>query len=73
MWAMQHARHVERQFESRVAGGVRPTLFIGPCLRPRTPLIEVMVELLPPDRIVVFHVMAVREKFLSQMHQQGGQ
>lgn len=71
MWAMTHARYVEREFDQpRPPSSVRPTLFIGPSRTPAVPLLEVMVELVPPDRIVVFHVMAARAKHLQRMDDQ---
>lgn len=68
IWAMHHARYFEPEFdEPRVAGHVRPTLFIGPSLTPASPLLEVMVEVMPPRQIVVFHVMQARSKYLDRM------
>lgn len=36
---------------------------MGPSRTPAVPLLEVMVELVPPDRIVVLHVMAARQRW----------
>lgn len=66
--AIGNAHYVEEEFdEPRVPGHAKPTLFIGP---PRTlggPLLEVMVEMIPPREMVVFHVMQAREKHLDRM------
>jgi hypothetical protein len=54
IWAMQHARLVKPELdESRVPGRARPTLYIGPSRDPRHPLLEVMVEILPPSTVVI--------------------
>ncbi|WP_202878757.1 hypothetical protein [Ornithinimicrobium ciconiae] len=51
LWAMEHARYVEREFdEPRVPGRLKPTLFIGPSRIPAQPLLEVMAEIVPPAR-----------------------
>ncbi len=74
IWAMTHPRYVEQEFdEPRPPSSVRPTLFIGPSRTPAVPLLEVMVELVPPDRIVVFHVMAARQKHVRRMDDQEDQ
>ncbi|QTJ70751.1 hypothetical protein HYG77_35465 (plasmid) [Rhodococcus sp. ZPP] len=66
--AIENAVYVEQEFdEPRVPGYAKPWLFIGP---PRTlggPLLEVMVEIVPPRGMVVFHVMEAREKHLTRM------
>ncbi|WP_283254056.1 hypothetical protein [Rhodococcus sp. USK13] len=38
-------------------GHAKPWLFIGPPRKLGGPLIEVMVEIVPPRGMVVFHVM----------------
>ena len=71
LWAMTHARYVERQYdEPRLPGHQRPTLFIGPSRTPSVPLLEVKAELVPPDRAIIFHVMPAREKHLVRMEDQ---
>lgn len=71
MWAIEHAHYVEREFDvARVPGRLRPTLFIGPSRTPARPLLEVMVAVIPPGTVVVFHVMAARKKHLDRMHDQ---
>lgn len=66
IWAMQHARLVKPEFDdSRVPGRARPTLYIGPSRNPRHPLLEVMVEILPPSTVVIFHLMPARQKHLD--------
>ncbi|MGB3351161.1 MAG: hypothetical protein WBB00_00140 [Mycobacterium sp.] len=66
--AIENAYYVEREFdEPRVPGHAKPWLFIGP---PRTlggVLLEVMVEVIPPRGMVVFHVMEARPKHLDRM------
>ncbi len=57
--------------EPRVPGGVRPDLFIGPPRQSGGPLLEVMVEMLPPRGVHVFHVMVARPKHLALMEEQG--
>ncbi|PCK23196.1 hypothetical protein [Rhodococcus qingshengii] len=67
--AIANAIYIEEEFdEPRVPGHARPTLFIGP---PRTlggPLLEVMVEIIKPRTMVVFHVMEARRKILNRMN-----
>jgi len=66
--AIRNAVHAESEFnEPRVPGLVRPTLFIGPPRRGDGPLLEVMVERIPSDDVVVFHVMVARAKHLQWM------
>jgi hypothetical protein len=69
--AIENAVYVEQEFdEPRVPGHSKPWLFIGP---PRTlggPLLEVMVEIVPPRGMVVFHVMQARQKHLHRMTDQ---
>jgi hypothetical protein len=48
-------------------GHVRPTLFIGPPRQRGGALLEVMVELVEPRDIHVFHVMPARPKHLERM------
>lgn len=66
--AIRHAHYVESEFdEPRPPGRVRPTLFIGPPRRPGGALLEVMVEVLPPRDLRIFHVMIARQKHLDRM------
>jgi hypothetical protein len=54
------ALHVQSFDESRIVGGPRPDLFIGPN-RARTELIEVMAIIDRANReVLVFHVMPLR-------------
>ena len=63
-----NAVRAESEFnEPRVPGLVRPTFFIGPPRRRDGPLLEVMVETIPSDDVVVFHVMVARAKHLQWM------
>lgn len=63
-----NAYYVEREFdEPRIPGHVRPTLFIGPPRQRGGALLEVMVELVEPRDIHVFHVMPARAKHLERM------
>lgn len=55
--------------EPRRPGSRRPDLFIGPPQQLGGPLIEVMVERVPPRDLVVFHVMPARPKHLELMEQ----
>lgn len=57
--------------QSRVAGRGRPTLFIGPPRQLGGPLIEVMVEEIPPRDLHVFHVMPARAKYLDLLKRKG--
>ncbi|WP_419707993.1 hypothetical protein [Promicromonospora sp. NFX87] len=67
MYAINHAVYSEAGFdESRVPGGVKPTLFIGPQRHFGAPLLEVMVEVTRHD-VVIFHVMVARTKHLERM------
>lgn len=66
--AIGNALYAESEFdEPRVPGRVRPTLFIGPPREPAGPLLEVMVEVVPPRNLHVFHVMIARQKHLDRM------
>jgi hypothetical protein len=66
--AIRNASFVESEFdEPRIPGRVRPTLFIGPPRQLGGPLLEVMVEVLPPRDLHVFHVMIARKKHLDRM------
>jgi len=70
--AMTHAVYAESEFdEPRLPGHLRPTLFIGPPRDPGGLLLEVMVEAIPPDELVVFHVMPVRAKHLRRIPTEG--
>lgn len=66
--AIGNALYAESEFdEPRVPGRVRPTLFIGRPRQPGGPLLEVMVEVVPPRNLHVFHVMIARQKHLDRM------
>ncbi len=66
--AMVHALYVEVSFDDpRPPATVRPTLYVGPQRDPRGPLLEVMVEAIPPRDVHVFHVMPARAKHLARM------
>ncbi|MBY6352028.1 hypothetical protein [Rhodococcoides corynebacterioides] len=68
MHAIENAYHYEKEFdEPRVPGKSRPWLFIGPPRQLGGPLLEVMVEVIPPDDLVIFHVMEARQKHLDRM------
>lgn len=67
--AIANAIYVEEEFdEPRVPGHAKPTLFIGPPRKLGGPMLEVMVEIIEPRTMVVFHVMEVRRKFLDRMN-----
>lgn len=69
--AIMNAYFHRAQFdEPRVPGGVRPDLFIGPPRQLGGPLLEVMVEMVPPRGVHVFHVMQARPKHLRLMEEQ---
>lgn len=55
-------RHGREDARSR-----RPDLYIGPQRQRGAPLLEIMVERVPPRGLVVFHVMEARTKFLALM------
>ena len=66
-FAIENAHHVVHNFdEPRSVGHVSPTLFIGPS-RLGGPLLEVLVEIVPPDDVTAFHVMEARPKHLALM------
>lgn len=68
LYAISHAVYAESEFdEPRVPGHLRPTLFTRPPRHAGGPLLEVMVEAIPPDEVVVFHVMVARPKHLQRM------
>lgn len=71
--AITNAVYAESELdEPRVFGDLRPTLFIGPPRRRDGPLLEVMVEIIPPDDVVVFHVMVARAAHLERMGREDG-
>jgi hypothetical protein len=59
--AIDHLRSFEKP---RMPGRPRPDLSIGPT-RSRGTLLEVIVEITPPSKILVFHVMEARRKMLD--------
>jgi len=61
--------HVEAFDEPRVAGASRPDLFVGPPRLLGGPLVEVMVERIPPRDLMIFHVMPARQKFLGRIEE----
>jgi hypothetical protein len=66
--AIANAYYVEIEFdEPRLEGKVRPTLYIGPPRQPGGHLLEVMVELIAPRGIHIFHVMPARQQHLDRM------
>jgi hypothetical protein len=68
--AISNAHYVESEFDApRVPGHVRPTLFIGPPRQLGGELLEVMVEVLPPRDLHIFHVMVARRKHLDRMRE----
>ena len=67
--AISNHRYHEPQFDDPRLGGVKPDLWIGPSLQPRVPMIEVMAEVIPPNTVRIFHVMAARPKFLGYINQ----
>jgi len=54
----------------RRTGGVRPDLYIGPPRKLGGPLLEVMVEVVPPRGVQIFHVMKARRKHLALMKEE---
>ena len=46
-------------------------MFIGPPRQLGGPLIEVMVEAIPPRDLHVFHVMPARAKYLDLLKEKG--
>ncbi|MGG7465185.1 hypothetical protein [Plantibacter sp. YIM 135347] len=60
---LNHVYWVRSFDEPRLPGHERPDMFIGPS-RDRSMLIEVIVEQIPPDRLVIFHVMEARAKMI---------
>ena len=66
--AIANAVYVEVDFDDpRPGGRVRPTLYIGPTAQLGGALLEVMVEMVPPRGLHVFHVMPARRKHLDRM------
>ncbi|MDR1449523.1 MAG: hypothetical protein LBI84_04860 [Propionibacteriaceae bacterium] len=70
---LHHVWHRPRFDEPRQPGGVWPDLWIGPQRDGRSPLLEVMAEVRPPDVVVVFHVMPARNKILRLMEGDHGE
>ena len=66
--AIGNAVYVEVEFdEPRPPSRVRPTLYIGPPRQLGGPLLEVMVEIVPPRGMHIFHVMPARKKHLDRI------
>ncbi len=57
---------------SRVPGGMRPDLYIDPPRKLGGPLLEVMVEVVPPRGVHIFHVVQARPKYLALMEEEQG-
>jgi len=71
--AITNPVHAQSEFdEPRVPGHLRPTLFIGPPRGRDGPLLEVMVEIIPPDDMVVLHVMVARAAHLERTGRRDG-
>ncbi len=69
--AVANAVYEEYAFdEPRVPGHARPDLYIGPA-RGGAPLLEVMLEVLNPRDLVIFHVMIARDNHLRRMKGDG--
>ncbi|MCL2850163.1 MAG: hypothetical protein FWE61_08995 [Micrococcales bacterium] len=70
--AIHNAYFYEPEFdEPRVGGASRPDLYIGPPRQLGGPLIEVMLERIPPRTLVIFHVMEAQPKHTALMDQEG--
>lgn len=70
LFAMTHYQYRMLEFDdSRIEGGIRPDLYIGPS-RLGGPLLEVMVYRAAPRDLVIFHAMEAREKFLKLMEEE---
>ena len=68
--AIGNSYYTEVEFdEPRIEGHVRPTLIIGPPRHLGGPLLEIMVEILPPRDLVIFHAMVARQKHLDRMEE----
>lgn len=68
--AMQHHYLRVSEFdEPRQDGSSRPDLYLGPPRQPGGPMLEVMVERVPPRTLVVFHVMQARAKYLALLEE----
>lgn len=66
--AIANAVYAEIEFdEPRSPGRVRPTLYVGPPRQLGGQLLEVMVEVVPPRGMHIFHVMPARQKHLDRM------
>jgi hypothetical protein len=66
--AIMNAYYVEHEFDDpRPPANVRPTFFIGPPRQLGGDLLEVMVEVIPPRDLHIFHVMVARPKHLERM------
>ena len=65
--AIANAEYHESAFDApRPPSAIRPDLYIGPWRPPTTGLLEVMLEVRPPDGIHIFHVMEARPKHLAR-------
>ncbi|MGL5859585.1 MAG: hypothetical protein ACRC35_14510 [Angustibacter sp.] len=53
------------EFDEPRVGGRRPDLYIGPS-HLGGPLLEVMLVVIPPRGLSIFHVMTLREKILKR-------
>ena len=66
MNAITHATWKHERFDmSRVPGAPDPTLWVGPAMDGTE--LEVMTYVVPPDGVVIFHCMELRDKFRRMM------
>ncbi|WP_392423651.1 hypothetical protein [Barrientosiimonas humi] len=67
IYLMEHAYVVRPEWEeSRVPGGARPWLWLGPSRDALNPVLEMFTEVIPPDTVRVFHLMPIRQHFREQ-------
>ncbi|MGC4176094.1 hypothetical protein [Demequina sp.] len=65
LYSMAHAVHVAQDVRS---AGQSATLFIGPS---RFGTLEVLAEITPPDGVMIFHVMRLRESTRTAVGYEG--
>lgn len=67
VYAMSNPYVVEPEFEaSRIPGGARPTLWLGPSRDALNPVLEILAEVIPPDTIRIFHMMPIRQRIREE-------
>lgn len=67
LYLMEHNYVLRPEYEdSRVPGGARPWLWLGPSRDALNPVLEMFAEVVPPDTVSIFHLMPMRQRFREE-------